>query len=57
MRFPSPVPVGSRIRLHARLGAVDEVRGGVQIAVDVTVEIEGVDKPACVAQALYRYYA
>ena len=58
VRFPTPVPVGSRIRLAAKLGSVDELPGNaVQVLVDFTVEIDGVDKPACVAQALYRYYA
>ena len=58
MRFPAPVPVGSRIRLTAKLGPVEEVSGdAVQVLVDCTVEIEGAGKPACVAQAIYRYYA
>ena len=57
VRFPSPVPVGSRIRLHAKVGSVEEVPGnGVQTQFDFTVEVEGSDKPACVAQALYRHY-
>ncbi|MFI6575773.1 MaoC family dehydratase [Nocardiopsis sp. NPDC050513] len=57
VRFPSPVPVDSRVRLAARLTEVTDVRGGVQATVDGTVEIEGSDKPACVLQAVYRYYA
>lgn len=57
VRFPSPVKAGSRIRLRATLATVDEVRGGVQIAVDGTVEIEGGDKPACVLRSLSRFYA
>ncbi|MFG2650417.1 MaoC family dehydratase [Streptomyces sp. NPDC048436] len=57
VRFPSPVKAGSRIRLRATLASVDEVRGGVQIAVDGTVEIEGGDKPACVLRSLSRFYA
>ena len=57
LRFPSPVPVGSRIRLHATVGAVDEITGGVQVTLDLTVEVEGSEKPACIARALYRYYA
>lgn len=57
VRFPSPVPVGSRIRLTARVGDVDEVSGhGVQTQFHFTVEVEGSDKPACVAQAIYRHY-
>ncbi|MEV2275314.1 MaoC family dehydratase [Nocardiopsis sp. NPDC049922] len=57
VRFPSPVPVDSRVRLAARLTEVTDVRGGVQATVDGAVEIEGADKPACVLQAVYRYYA
>jgi acyl dehydratase len=55
-RFPSPVPVGSRIRLRAAVAGAEEVAGGVQVSVDCTVEIEGATKPACVAQAIYRWY-
>ncbi|NKE59419.1 MaoC family dehydratase [Lentzea sp. PSKA42] len=58
VRFPAPVPVGAKIRLQGKVASVDEVAGnGVQITVDFTVEIEGSDKPACVARAVYRHYA
>ncbi|MFD3582220.1 MaoC family dehydratase [Streptomyces sp. NPDC058683] len=57
VRFPSPVKAGSRIRLAARLAEVEEVPGGVQIAVDGTIEIEGGAKPAAVLQSLSRFYA
>lgn len=57
VRFPSPVRVGSKIRTHGRVVSVEDVRGGVEVVVDLTVEIDGVDKPACVAQAVYRFYA
>ena len=58
LRFPSPVRVGSRIRLHATVVSVEDVPGdGVQVSLDFTVEVEGSDKPACIARALYRYYA
>ncbi|GAA4056110.1 MaoC family dehydratase [Nonomuraea soli] len=57
LRFPAPVPVGSRIRLAGTVAAVEEVTGGVQATFDFTVEVEGGAKPACVAQAIYRYYA
>ncbi|MGW3137020.1 MaoC family dehydratase [Streptomyces sp. NPDC001139] len=57
VRFPSPVKVGSRIRLAARLAQVEEVPGGVQITVDGTIEIEGGSKPAAVLQSLSRFYA
>ncbi|MFK0108354.1 MaoC family dehydratase [Streptomyces sp. NPDC091217] len=56
VRFPSPVKAGSRIRLTARLTEVEDVPGGVQIAVDGTIEIEGGTKPAAVLQSLSRFY-
>ncbi|AZQ38849.1 MULTISPECIES: MaoC family dehydratase [Streptomyces] len=57
VRFPSPVKVGSRIRLVGKLAEVEEVPGGVQITVDGTVEIDGGAKPAAVLQSLSRFYA
>ena len=58
VRFPAPVPVGSRIRLAARVAEARAVAGdGVEIVADLTVEIDGGSKPAAVAQAVYRYYA
>jgi acyl dehydratase len=58
LRFPAPVPVGSRIRLAGKVAAVEEISGdSAQMQVDLTVELEGGAKPACVAQAIYRYYA
>ncbi|NUS15867.1 MAG: MaoC family dehydratase [Streptomyces sp.] len=57
VRFPSPVRVGARIRLAARLSEVEEVPRGLQITVDGTVEIEGGTKPAAVLQSLSRFYA
>jgi acyl dehydratase len=57
LRFPSPVKVGSKIRLSGVVDSVSDVPGGVQMAVDFTVEIEGQDKPALAARALYRQYA
>ncbi|MFD7658915.1 MaoC family dehydratase [Actinosynnema sp. NPDC059797] len=58
VRFPSPVPVGAKVRLAGRVASVEEVPGdGVQMALDFTVEIDGADKPACVARAVYRHYA
>ncbi|MFC9913272.1 MaoC family dehydratase [Streptomyces sp. NPDC059862] len=57
VRFPAPVPAGSRIRLVARLAEVDDVPGGAQITVDGTIEIEGGAKPACVLQSVTRFYA
>ncbi|TDD42600.1 MaoC family dehydratase [Nonomuraea terrae] len=58
VRFPSPVKVGSKIRLAATVVSVEDVPGdGVQMVVDLTVEVDGSPKPACVARALYRHYA
>lgn len=56
LRFPAPVPVGSRIRVHGEVLSVEEVAGGYQIAPRVTFEIEGGTKPACVADMVLRYY-
>ncbi len=55
VRFPAPVPVGSRLRAQATLAAVDEVAGGVQTTVVITIERQGSDKPACVVESLSRY--
>ncbi|ANZ40217.1 enoyl-CoA hydratase [Lentzea guizhouensis] len=58
VRFPAPVPVGAKIRLAGRVASVEDVAGnGVQLTVDFTVEIEGTEKPACVARGIYRHYA
>ncbi len=57
LRFPAPVPIGSRIRARATLNNVEDVKGGMQVTVGLAFEIEGQDKPACVAEGLYRYYA
>jgi acyl dehydratase len=56
VRFISPVLVGSKLRAGGTLAAVDEVTGGVQATIDLTFEIEGAEKPACVAQVVYRLY-
>lgn len=57
VRFTAPVPVGGRLRAHFRLSACDAVdRGGRQLTWAVTVELEGCDKPACVAEFLARLY-
>jgi acyl dehydratase len=58
VRFPTPVPVGGKVRLRAYLAAVDTLdENSIQTTVDFTMELEGNDKPAVAAQALYRYYA
>ena len=56
VRFTSPVPVGSELRAGATLASVEEVAGGVQVALDVVVEVKDAPKPSCVAQVVYRYY-
>ena len=56
IRFPAPVPVNSRIRGSAELLKVEEVKGGVQATIRVTVEIEGKDRPGCVIDTISRYY-
>ena len=56
LRFPSPVPVGGKLRAGASLVDVEDIAGGAQVTMDVTFEVEGKDKPACVAQVVYRYY-
>ncbi|MFJ3657218.1 MaoC family dehydratase [Streptomyces nigra] len=56
VRFPAPVPVGSRLRATAVITGVTDVPGGVQVCVAFTVEREGGDKPVCVAESVSRYY-
>ncbi len=56
VRFPAPLKVGERIRLHAAVAEAEEVKGGAQLTLDFSVEIENGAKPACAAQAVYRYY-
>lgn len=55
VRMPAPVIAGQRIRGRLALEKLDEVKGGMQAHWAVTVEVEGGDKPACVAQMLARY--
>ena len=57
VRFTAPVPVGSRLRARFEVLSSDEVSGGVQLVVAATVEREGGDRPACVAEAVYRLVA
>jgi acyl dehydratase len=57
VRFPSPVRVGSKIRMSAKIAEVTEVAGGVQISVEQVIEVEGESKPAVVSIGLYRFYA
>ena len=55
VRFPAPVPAGSRVRARFRVDRVREVAGGVHVEVAAEVEREGGDKPVCVAELLFRY--
>ncbi len=57
VRFPAPVPVGARVRAGVELVEVTEVGEGVQTKMVITMEIDGGDKPACVIEALSRFYA
>jgi acyl dehydratase len=55
VRFPAPVPVGSRVRARFVVEDVEEVSGGEQARVAATIEREGQEKPVCVAEALFRF--
>ena len=55
VRFPAPVPVGSRVRMGAEIIDVQDVPGGAQVITRNTVEIDGSDKPACVVEAISRF--
>ena len=57
VRFPAPLPVGSRVRMRATLSSVEEIVGGAQITIVQTFEREGGPKPVCVAESLARVYA
>jgi acyl dehydratase len=56
VRFPAPVPAGSRLRGHFKLLAFDPFPGGVQVVMEVTSEREGHSKPVCVAESVARHY-
>ena len=57
VRFPAPVPSGSRLRGHFQLVGYEPLEGGAQITVQVTMEREGSDKPVCIAESIGRRYA
>jgi acyl dehydratase len=57
VRFPAPVPVGSELRASATVTRVEPIDGGVQLTVDAVVERDGGDKPVCIAQPVFRFYA
>jgi acyl dehydratase len=56
VRFPAPVPVGSRLRAHYVLKSYDSIEGGAQLVTEVSVERESATKPVCVVEAVGRYY-
>jgi acyl dehydratase len=56
VRFPAAVPVGSRIRGAGEVVSAEEVKGGVQVVVRMTIEIEGSDRPACVIDTISRFF-
>jgi acyl dehydratase len=57
VRFPAPVPVGSRVRARFEVAAVEEADWGAQVTLNTTVERDGGDKPVCVAELVFRYYS
>jgi acyl dehydratase len=56
VRFPAPLPAGTRVRGHFKLTAYEPVEGGAQMTIEVTVEAEGQPKPVCVAESVTRRY-
>ena len=56
VRFPAAVPVGSNIRGSGEVVSAEEVKGGVQVVVRMTIEIEGGDRPACVIDTISRFF-
>jgi acyl dehydratase len=56
VRFPAPVPVGSRVRAGVVVKSIDDVPGGVQLVSEVTIELDGSEKPCCVAETVSRIY-
>ena len=56
VRFPAPVPVGSRVRGRFTVAAVDEIEGGIQLTLAATAELEGQEKPVCAAELVFRQY-
>jgi acyl dehydratase len=56
VRFPAPVPVGSKLRLSAMITDVEQVKGGLQVTVAAVIERQGGDKPVCVAEPVFRFF-
>jgi len=57
VRFPAPVPVGAKVRAGAELTAAEEIPGGIQTTMVITIECDGAPKPVCVIESLSRYLA
>jgi acyl dehydratase len=55
VRFPAPVPVGSKVRLTATLKDVEEIKGGYQLTAAAAIERDGGDKPVCIAELVVRF--
>ncbi len=56
VRFPAPVPVDSNLRIGVAIKDAEDVKGGVQVVLELTFETEGSAKPSCVAEVVYRYF-
>ena len=56
VRFPAAVPVGSRVRGSGEIISAEEVKGGVQVVVRMTIEIQGSERPACVIDTISRFF-
>jgi acyl dehydratase len=56
VRIPQALPIGSRLRMTADVTQVDDVTGGLQVTTDLRLDVEGQERPACVARALWRFY-
>ena len=57
VRFPAPLPVGSKVRMRAAIASVEDIPGGIQMATTCTFEREGGEKPVCVAETVVRLYS
>ncbi len=55
VRFPTPVPVGSKVRLGGKVLSYEDLGKSIQTIIELTVEVEGASKPACVAQMIFRH--
>jgi acyl dehydratase len=56
VRFPAPVPAGSKLRGTATLVSLEDIAGGVRLTIDMVIHREGGDKPVCVAQPIFQFY-